>query len=502
MADAVLIARLLLVAVFLIAGFSKLADRRGAHTALLEFGLPQPAVLPLAIALPLLELAVALALLIPRSTTIGAIGAFTLLIAFTAAIGANLARGRKPNCHCFGQLRLTPIGPPALARNAGLMAIASFVVLAGPGPSLAHVSSWIPSGRAATAVVAAAFVILAGALAVVGWFVINLVEQRGRLLLRLETVEAALRRSGLLPTAPAHPTAPAVGSPAPEFVVRTASGSEVTRDSLLAPGKALLLVFLDPDCGPCQVLRPEVATWASSNGSNLTIAVVTRDAGDGWTGDGGGFLYPERVLVQSEREVADAFGVFATPAALLIRPDGTIGSTVAAGADAIRGLWRRSGQGVPVELAPPNGNGRAASHADPSAPPLGQAAPRLVLPALSGEMVNLKELYGADGTVVLFWDPACGFCQQMLPTLQAWEREGRAAAKLVVISKGTPEENRAMNLRCPILLDQHMSAARAFGAFGTPSAVLMDAHGRVASGVASGSPAVVALLSGRQEESA
>jgi hypothetical protein len=47
-----------------------------------------------------------------------------------------------------------------------------------------------------------------------------------------------------------------------------------------------------------------------------------------------------------------------------------------------------------------------------------------------------------------------------------------------------------------MLLDQGFTAGRQFGASGTPSAVLIDGDGRVASTVAVGGPAVLALLRG------
>ena len=64
---------------------------------------------------------------------------------------------------------------------------------------------------------------------------------------------------------------------------------------------------------------------------------------------------------------------------------------------------------------------------------------------------------------------------------------------LLVVSTGTVEDNRAMGLRAPIVLDQGFSAGRQFGATGTPMAVLIDAQGRIASEVAAGGPAVLAL---------
>jgi uncharacterized membrane protein YphA (DoxX/SURF4 family) len=106
----VLIARLLLAGVFAVAGLAKLADRSGSRQAVTGFGLPSSLAGSLSILLPLAELAVAAAL-IPTSTALwGAIGALALLLVFLVGIGINLARGRKPDCHCFGQLHSAPAG--------------------------------------------------------------------------------------------------------------------------------------------------------------------------------------------------------------------------------------------------------------------------------------------------------------------------------------------------------------------------------------------------------
>src|SRR5919107_3979977 len=138
MGTALLIARLLLAGIFLVAGVAKLADRTGSRQAVIDFGLPGALAAPLGILLPLAELAVAAAL-IPTSTAWwGALGALALLLLFVAGIGANLARGRKPDCRCFGQLHSAPAGWSTLARNAVLAALAAFVVWRGydgVGPS-------------------------------------------------------------------------------------------------------------------------------------------------------------------------------------------------------------------------------------------------------------------------------------------------------------------------------------------------------------------------------
>src|SRR5215208_7419515 len=133
-----LIARLLLASVFVIAGAAKLADRSGSRQALIDFGVPTILARPLGILLPLAELAVAAAL-IPASTAWwGAAGALALLLLFLAALGANLARGRNPECRCFGQLHSEPAGWKTLVRNGVLAAVAGFVLwrgYGGAGPS-------------------------------------------------------------------------------------------------------------------------------------------------------------------------------------------------------------------------------------------------------------------------------------------------------------------------------------------------------------------------------
>ena len=123
-----LVARVLLAAVLTVAALAKLSDRAGSRKAIVEFGLPPFLAAPLGIVLPLAELAVAMALM-PASTVLwGAIGAFVLLSVFVVGIGVNLARGRKPDCHCFGQLHSAPAGWNTLARNGVLGALAGFVV--------------------------------------------------------------------------------------------------------------------------------------------------------------------------------------------------------------------------------------------------------------------------------------------------------------------------------------------------------------------------------------
>jgi hypothetical protein len=57
-----------------------------------------------------------------------------------------------------------------------------------------------------------------------------------------------------------------------------------------------------------------------------------------------------------------------------------------------------------------------------------------------------------------------------------------------------------MGLHSPVVLDQGGTVMSAFGAGGTPMAVLVDAHGKLASELAVGAPAVLALARGQQDQ--
>src|SRR4051794_17130224 len=100
-----LLARVLLAAVFVVSAVAKLRDRAGARQAVSDFGVPHAVAPAVAAGLPFLELLCAVLLLLADpGATVGAIGAGLLLLAFTIGIVVNLMQGRRPDCHCFGQL--------------------------------------------------------------------------------------------------------------------------------------------------------------------------------------------------------------------------------------------------------------------------------------------------------------------------------------------------------------------------------------------------------------
>jgi len=94
--DALLLAaRLILAAVFVVSGISKLFDLSGSQAAMRSFGVPEGMTRAGGIALPIAELVIAV-LLIPAATAHwGALFALILLLVFVAGIGYSLSRGKK-----------------------------------------------------------------------------------------------------------------------------------------------------------------------------------------------------------------------------------------------------------------------------------------------------------------------------------------------------------------------------------------------------------------------
>jgi peroxiredoxin len=143
------------------------------------------------------------------------------------------------------------------------------------------------------------------------------------------------------------------------------------------------------------------------------------------------------------------------------------------------------------------GLGAVAEVQEPRGLPAGTEAPAFELPDLSGSRVTLARWRGRP-VLLVFFNPRCGYCVEMAPDLAAlpYDRNGSGLVPLVVTT-GTTEENRRLvrehGLRCPVLRQEGMAVAAAYQADGTPMGCLVDAEGRIASDLAVGAAAVLAL---------
>ena len=333
MATIVLGIRLVLAVVFLTAGVGKLLDLAGSRRAVQDFGVPERAAGVVGTLLPIAELATGVALIFKPTGRWGALAAVVLLAAFVAGIGLALARGEQPDCHCFGQIHSAPASRLTLVRNAVLAALAVVVIAYGSGPA---VDTWV-SARSAGVLVAIATAVAAIAAASYAW---TLRTRAKRLEQDLEFArrEAAMRRGV------------ALGWEAPDFTLPNLEGEDVGLPALVARGKPVLLMFMSPWCGPCAALLPRVQQWQQTLSERLTMVVITMGTPEQNTHYAESGL--EDVLLQTDFEVAQLYGVSATPSAIFVSREGKVASTVGETEFGIEPLLRlalRDGTGAVME---------------------------------------------------------------------------------------------------------------------------------------------------------
>ena len=461
------------------AGFAKLLDRAGSRTAARAFGVPDRIATGVAVGLPLTELAVALLLVVSASRWWGAIAALALLVLFSTAVARAMARGESPDCHCFGQLHSAPAGWRTLARNGALAVAAAFIVVAARDDAGPEAFAWTTRLDGGELLVLTLAATLGVVVAFGGYAVAHVLRSYGRVLVRLDAVEARLRAAGFeLEEPDAVPQAGlAPGTPAPAFWLPDVTGDRVALGDLLTAGKPLLLFFTSATCGPCSLLMPDVARWQRDHADEVTIALLSDGDPDVIRAHAAEHGL-DHVLVDETLSAYEAYGANGTPSAVLVSDDGTIASWLASGGDWIESLVEEALTGL----------GRAPGL------PVGTELPPLTLRTLDGIERGPADLVTGP-TVVLFWNPGCGFCGSMRDDLLAWEQERPdEAPALLVVSAGDAGDVAADGFESSVLLDPDWALSGALGAGGTPMAVLVDGDGRIASSLVTGADAVLELL--------
>jgi uncharacterized membrane protein len=134
-----LVALLLLAAIFATAAVTKLKEPAVFAGVVEQYDLlPHFLVRPFAYALPILELAAALGLLLPATRAPAAAVLILLLLAFAAAMAVNLARGRSDiDCGCFIGLLRQRISWALVVRNLVLAGFGLALLTGSTGRSLA-----------------------------------------------------------------------------------------------------------------------------------------------------------------------------------------------------------------------------------------------------------------------------------------------------------------------------------------------------------------------------
>jgi hypothetical protein len=100
--------------------------------------------------------------------------------------------------------------------------------------------------------------------------------------------------------------------------------------------------------------------------------------------------------------------------------------------------------------------------------------------------------------LLIFTSPFCDPCRALAPNLVRWTREMAGLPNVVLLSRGTAQDNLAKMKELGasrVLLQPDFEVAEAYDCTSTPSAVLVGADGLIRSELAVGGVAIKQLLS-------
>lgn len=125
------------------------------------------------------------------------------------------------------------------------------------------------------------------------------------------------------------------GTPAPEFRLPRLDGGELSLSDFR--GERVLLVFSDPDCGPCDELAPQLQQLHCQR-PDLQVLVVSRREVEANRVKAAklGLTFP--IGLQQQWEISLKYAMFATPVGYLIDEQGVLTSDVAVGVGPILAL--------------------------------------------------------------------------------------------------------------------------------------------------------------------
>jgi len=130
--------------------------------------------------------------------------------------------------------------------------------------------------------------------------------------------------------------------------------------------------------------------------------------------------------------------------------------------------------------------------------PIGAVMPDFELPDLDGGTISLADVKAARKPVLFFFvSPTCNPCKALVPEFEQWQIDLAGKVELVFVSNGRPDDNREKfggESSKQILIQKNRELADQVKAKWTPTALLMDAGGRLASHAAAGDTAIRSLV--------
>src|SRR5262249_28429128 len=156
------------------------------------------------------------------------------------------------------------------------------------------------------------------------------------------------------------------GAVAPEFQLPRIDGGELTL--IEHRGRRMLLVFSDPECGPCEELAQRLQELHQRR-PDLQVVMVSRRGVDANRAKAAqlGLTFP--IVLQRQWEVSREYGMFATPIGYLIDERGIIARDVAVGVQPILALAEVPARAIDEGEPPRNGKGAARAAWSSGRPP-------------------------------------------------------------------------------------------------------------------------------------
>ncbi len=130
--------------------------------------------------------------------------------------------------------------------------------------------------------------------------------------------------------------------------------------------------------------------------------------------------------------------------------------------------------------------------------PIGAVVPDFAMQTLAGDAVSLADVR-SEGLPVLFMfvSPTCSPCKSLVPEFEQWQQELSGKLRLVFVSNGKLSDNADKfgdEISKHLLVEPTRAFADLMKAKWTPTAILMDANGRVASHASAGDTAIRTLI--------
>jgi peroxiredoxin len=322
-------------------------------------------------------------------------------------------------------------------------------------------------------------------------FSLQLLAQQGRLLLRVERLEASLADAGISLSDALE------GVPVGTVLSFELPDLEGQRHALADhAGRRVLLVNWSPDCSFCDMVAADLSEVEPAlDEKGVDLVLLSRGEAQANRELVKHYGLAGSVLLADDDASLKAFSKVGTPAAYLVDEHGQVATSLVLGADKVAELAREvAGTGRRLPTQKPLSQSRL----ERSGLKPGTQAPPFTLPDLDGGEVSLEDHAGRRHLLV-FSDPHCEPCMEVAPRLAELHGDARASGLMILmVSRGDPAENREkrdrLDLPFPIGLQRSWEISRAYGIFSTPVAFLIDEEGRIAHEVAIGPQPILDLV--------